>query len=76
MSRTRSPLVRFAVFGAAASVFLALDLVGLAYLGDWSTLGSVALQILSLTLVVGTWAYAMIALDERRDDLAESARAA
>ena len=70
MSRARSFLVRIAVFAATAAVFLAVDFVGLAYLGDWTTLGAVAAQILSLTLVVGTWTYAMIALDEKQDDLA------
>jgi hypothetical protein len=63
MRTARSPFVVVAIYLVTAFVFAMLDVAGLAYADAWDlyTLPAVVVQVLSLTLIVGTWANVMIA---------------
>jgi hypothetical protein len=55
------------VFGATALVFLVADAYGVVPGGDWAVLPAVLAQLLSLTIVVGTWVFAMAFLEAEED---------
>ena len=52
------------IAGATAGVFAGLDVYGLWRGGDFSALPAVCVHVLVLTIVVGTWAYAMTFMEE------------
>lgn len=51
------------VFAVTAAVFLFTDIQGVSAGGDWSILPTVLVQVVALTFVVGSWAYAMAFLE-------------
>jgi hypothetical protein len=57
------------LFLAVAAVFVAIDLFGLwpARRYDLSFVPAMVAQVLSLTLVVGTWIFAMVFLEREAD---------